>query len=601
MSVSLRKISFITMIAGEALGYFALALSPEASRPALVAVPLLAALCLLLGLRLGDRALLATVGLATAACAVVGYFNPIGPVLSAGLLAMHGLLWLSADFSAYRYWRLGIAFLEIILASILSPETHMFVVIFLFAVISSLAMSFGFLERRFGREEHPMIPWHYLGSIFSLTCVLFLSSLLIFPLLPRSGGSGLGSSWVEPGYTETVDFRSTISWASGSSRPMIWIFLPEGRSWMDVVPHGLIRGAVLDIFDGEQWRPGAKQLSQAPPASGEYYKVEIFREPMNSNLLPVPYGAMRLEIEGRERRHYLSGEWPAISQRNRRLNYEVWLGSSGHQDSPKAAHREVPDARLFPEVARLAAAWNRRGMSDPEKIARVLEHFRGFRWNLLPMGGVEAGRPHPVEAFLTETKEGHCELFATAAALLFRRMGMPARLVAGFRAYSDGEVLTARNTDAHAWVEVWISGKGWVPVDPSPVVVQDTGSLFDLYDKLNAYWHRYIVGYEFDGRALLAKAREAALPQALAVFFACWIAWRMLRRLSLSRRGPRYAVTEAWVHIEKRLGEKLSRPEAKSLHGLYLELRFGPRLPAKEDVRRLKRSASELDRSIGAG
>lgn len=598
MSVSLRKISFCALLLGELLGYLALALSPEVSRYAIALMPLLAGLLFLVGLRLGDRVLLALVAGVVAAGLGASHSQPIAFVLSTGLLAVHGLLWLPKAGGAYRYWRLGIAFFEIILAAILSPETHMFLLIFFFAVISSLALSFGFLERKLGGAA-PRIPLRFLAPIFLLTVMIFLSSLLIFPLLPRSSATGLGRQWVEPGYTESVDFRSTISWAGGNSRPMAWIFLPEGRRWPEILPNGLLRGAVLDIFDGEQWKAGAKQYITAPAARSGL-KIEIFREPMNSNILLTPYGTAQVELDGRARRQYHSGEWPAPTQRNRRVRYEAWLSDTIPADAPKPIHQEMPDAKTFPTVAALAASWNPRRLSEAEKIARVLGHFRGFRWNLAPMNGVEPGKPHPVEVFLSRTKEGHCELFATSAALLFRRMGMPARLVAGFRAYSDGDVLTARNTDAHAWVEVWVSGRGWVPVDPSPVVVQAHGSFFDFYDVLSAYWYQYIVGYEFDGRAIWARLRSPWLPAAGAALAALWLAAFLIRWFRSRRSPPRANVTLAWEKIERRLGGVLGRPEAEGLKRLYLELRFGPRVPRREDVARLKRSAADLARLSGA-
>lgn len=600
MSFSLKRISFFTLLLGELLGYLALVLSPEASRLAVAAVPPSAGLLFLLGFRLGDRALLALVAGVVMAGLGAGYSQPIAIVLSAGLLLVHGLLWLPRNGAAYRYWRLGIAFLEIILAAILSPETHMFLLIFFFAVISSLALSFSFLERKFSDDEGARIPAQYLGPVFLLTVAIFLSSLLIFPLLPRSSGTGLGRQWAEPGYTESVDFRSAISWAGGSSRPMVWIFLPEGRQWQDILPNGLLRGAVLDIFDGEQWKAGAKQYLAEPPSPGGL-KIEIFREPMNSNFLLTPYGTTHVELGGRERKVFHSGEWPAQALRNRRLRYEAWLGGGAPADAPKLLHREIPDPKIFPTVTRLAAGWNRRGASEAEKIAKVLEHLRGFRWNLAPMEGVVAGKPHPVEAFLSRTKEGHCELFATSAALLFRSMGMPSRLVAGFRAYSDSDVLTARNTDAHAWVEVWVSGRGWVPLDPSPVMAQEHGSFFDFYDKMNAYWYQYIVGYEFDGRALLAKLRSPWLPAAGVLLALLWLTAFLRRRLRNRGSAPRAAVTKAWNKIERKMGKLLDRPEAEELKRQYLELRFGPRAPAEEDLLRLKRSAEKLARLSGAG
>ena len=65
---------------------------------------------------------------------------------------------------------------------------------------------------------------------------------------------------------------------------------------------------------------------------------------------------------------------------------------------------------------KLAASWNRRGISESEKIAKVREYFRDFKWSLALMRGTETGGMHPVENFLQRTKEGHCELFATSAA-----------------------------------------------------------------------------------------------------------------------------------------------------------------------------------------
>ena len=237
MSIPLRRLSFVTLLVGELLGYLALALSPEVDRAALAVIPLVGVLLFLSGLRFGDRLLLLLVGGVVMAGLAGGYFGelPMALLLSRGLLAVHGLLWLPRDRGAYRYWRLGIAFLEIILASILSPETHMFLIIFSFAMIAALSLSFGFLERKFGSD--PRLPFQFIASIFLLTFVIFLSSLLIFPLLPRSSGTGLGRQWSEPGYTETVDLRSSISWAAGSSRPMLWMFRPEGVTWPQILPY----------------------------------------------------------------------------------------------------------------------------------------------------------------------------------------------------------------------------------------------------------------------------------------------------------------------------------------------------------------------------
>ncbi len=70
--------------------------------------------------------------------------------------------------------------------------------------------------------------------------------------------------------------------------------------------------------------------------------------------------------------------------------------------------------------------------------------------------------------FLT-TKRGYCELYASAMAYLVRAAGIPSRVAIGFRnGHPAGDRISVTNHDAHAWVEVYFSGIGWVPFDPTP-------------------------------------------------------------------------------------------------------------------------------------
>ena len=92
-----------------------------------------------------------------------------------------------------------------------------------------------------------------------------------------------------------------------------------------------------------------------------------------------------------------------------------------------------------------------------------------FRYSL-QLGQVPPGRD-PVDWFLFDAKIGYCEQFATAETLMLRSLGIPARLATGYSTGDYDPVLNqsiVREHDAHAWVEVWFAGHGWVPVDPSP-------------------------------------------------------------------------------------------------------------------------------------
>jgi hypothetical protein len=108
---------------------------------------------------------------------------------------------------------------------------------------------------------------------------------------------------------------------------------------------------------------------------------------------------------------------------------------------------------------------------DPELIKAVLDHFRrsGFVYTLQPP---LLGR-HSIDEFLFDTRQGYCEHFASAFVVLMRALDIPARVVTG---YQGGEInpvdgfMTVRQSDAHAWAEVWLAQGGWTRVDPTAVV-----------------------------------------------------------------------------------------------------------------------------------
>jgi protein-glutamine gamma-glutamyltransferase len=81
-------------------------------------------------------------------------------------------------------------------------------------------------------------------------------------------------------------------------------------------------------------------------------------------------------------------------------------------------------------------------------------------------------RPIPLVGFLFEEQRGYCQQFSGAMALMLRMLGIPARVAAGFSPGSynrDTEEYRVRDLDAHSWVEVYFTGVGWVPFDPTPI------------------------------------------------------------------------------------------------------------------------------------
>ncbi len=138
---------------------------------------------------------------------------------------------------------------------------------------------------------------------------------------------------------------------------------------------------------------------------------------------------------------------------------------SGDERSESLAVPAVVDPRLRALAHGLAPD------ADPRaRLAATVAHLRGgYRYTLRP-GAFRTG--DPLAEFLFEKKAGYCEYFASAAVVLLRLQGVPARFVKGLsvgpQTDQGGGLHVVRDSDAHAWVEAWIRGEGWVEADPTP-------------------------------------------------------------------------------------------------------------------------------------
>ena len=124
---------------------------------------------------------------------------------------------------------------------------------------------------------------------------------------------------------------------------------------------------------------------------------------------------------------------------------------------------------LDPRIEQLAKAWTADAASDYEKVLAIQQHFHsdGFQYST----DVDvADDPDALLTFLTQTKAGFCQQYATAMAVLVRELGLPARVAVGYQAgtlQDDGRYLV-QSDDAHAWVEVYFEGYGWLQFEPTP-------------------------------------------------------------------------------------------------------------------------------------
>ncbi len=174
-----------------------------------------------------------------------------------------------------------------------------------------------------------------------------------------------------------------------------------------------------------------------------------------------------------------------------------------------------------PRTIKLAQSW--QGLSPTDKINRALQMFRTqtFIYTLNPPRLGKDG----VDDFLFNTKRGFCEHYATSFVYLMRAAGVPARIVTGYQGGElnpNGNYLIVRQSDAHAWAEVWLETRGWVRVDPTAAVsperieqgiaaaISETDLLpmmarpdfpllrkaFLNWDSVNNGWNQWVLGYD---------------------------------------------------------------------------------------------------------
>jgi transglutaminase-like putative cysteine protease len=170
-----------------------------------------------------------------------------------------------------------------------------------------------------------------------------------------------------------------------------------------------------------------------------------------------------------------------------------------------------------------------------------------FSYTLDP-SAIEPG--DPIGSFLFKAKSGYCEYFAAAMVVMLRTIGVPARLVNGFRTGSYNRVgrdFVVRARDAHSWVEVYFPLYGWVPFDPTPAdpnPIPAGGPLDDYVDAANVFWNEWIINYDFTHQVELARTIDQNSRQFQQGF------QKAFRRFQ--HRGVRLAYgVEGWLMSHK--------------------------------------------------
>ena len=191
-----------------------------------------------------------------------------------------------------------------------------------------------------------------------------------------------------------------------------------------------------------------------------------------------------------------------------RTDYEQSMSSQDYFLLTRHTLQE-PTVRLAQELT--------KEYDTPYDKARALEAWLSSPAFMYTLDEPTLPRYSPIDSFLLNIRRGHCQLYASGLALMLRSLGIPTRVVAGYRggewSENDRSYVVTRDM-AHLWVEVYFLDYGWVTFDPSPPYDADDMSLFGQMSetlsrsqlRFRAFWYRSIIGY--DGRFALENLKN---------------------------------------------------------------------------------------------
>ncbi len=484
-------------------------------------------------------------------------------ILAAGCVLLHPLDWsiLSRDFLTATIHSLvllaallalvastprdygflvTLAFVELLAAAAVSVQANFFLFLMLFLLSGVLALTSAEIRRSFRSTSQPIYrPPGFEGRllVFSawLTAAILLLTAGLFFVLPRTAQAAfrrLSPSRVAiPGFGGEVRLGQ-LGTVVDDHRPILRVRIlgqdpGPGLKW---------RGAALSRFDGQRWynpatptttltvRDRLLTLATAAPVQGGRrlsYEVMLDRAAADTLFFAgVPelvWINIPAVIRGPNESYRPAGAGEGILRYGVHgfLPDEVKPGLLRARPVPAEVLEcclELP--RLDPRVAQLAQQLA-EGFTSAHACALAIEAYlsENHRYRRKPPAQVA---PDPLAWFLFEGREGHCEYFASAMAVLLRAVGIPSRLVTGFvggvyNPVSGWHVLRA--SDAHAWVEAYLPATGWTAFDPTPPVPAPRpppllSRLAFYLDAAETFWQEWVLSYDLARQLVLAARME---------------------------------------------------------------------------------------------
>ncbi len=467
-----------------------------------------------------------------------------------------------------------------------------------------------------------------------LGAIMILQSLplvaLLFIIFPRVQGTFLRRLGGDPqgltGMSEHLQPGSFNSLAQSTETAFRAKIVTPGPP----IPSSQLywRGLVMDVCEhGLSWH--ASEASPLPPGTPALPTGDARRVEQQITLMPQGERWMfaldrPVEIHhssdvnaGLTTTYVLRSASPLVSK-TIYTTLSVLSPQTAEQISPgrRRYYTLLPDELSGSRAVELARGWRRKAQNNEQEIVRSgLEFFRDghFSYTLTPgLLPLKTG----LDTFLFTRKAGFCEHYAAAFCTLMRAAGLPARIVVGYQGgefNSWGGHYLVRQSDAHAWSEVWLEGVGWQRADPTGVVAPDRvsfgaddystlmgeGSMTDesrldrlrrmrttsvlrrlthsavlAWDGLDQQWNVLVLGYDQDQQwVFLSKLGVGDLSWLGGTTLTLVLAFTLLALGTLSFRLWEQRGAAAFVDRERRLYLSFCR---------RLNIAGGPRLGAGE-------------------
>ena len=337
------------------------------------------------------------------------------------------------------------------------------------------------------------------------------ASLWKIPDDARKGSTGL-SDEMEPGdlnqliKSHKIAFRVSFESTAPAKNKLYW------------------RGPVLSVNQGRKWKAIKSQAIDLLKRrlSGAAYRYTITLEPTGRRYVPA------LDKPGSAPDHaYLNQEYSidALKPIESRWSYRLFSRSfdASHLNQLPDRQRYLQLSRGYnPKTYEFVTAMRQHKANNDEFIKSVLIRFKKLNY-VYTLNPPRLGK-NSVDDFLFNTKKGFCEHYASAFVVMMRMANIPARVVTGFQGgeYNPvGRYYVVRNSDAHAWAEVWIKHKGWVRVDPTAFIAPEriergieaslgnesgwssgrisnsqwVRTLAQYWDSMSNSWNQWVLGY----------------------------------------------------------------------------------------------------------